>query len=188
MRKFIILVFLFALSSMQYVDGANIQEKRLYFSPEKEQQIINIAKQVCAEVAPDFKIGDLTPVIFNFLMDERHSPFGNREIVSVKFMKDTTDYSEYKMMNPKTKEITTRRVANARVHVEVLIDKMEPAGIGAYYGVMFSPDYKKYREKNPDFKFEKDKYTELLEKYGDFKNFPKEELEKLGIMNIYREE
>ena len=121
-------------------------------------------------------------------MDERHSPFGNREIVSVKFMKDTTDYSEYKMMNPKTKEITTRRVANARVHVEVLIDKMEPAGIGAYYGVMFSPDYKKYREKNPDFKFEKDKYTELLEKYGDFKNFPKEELEKLGIMNIYREE
>lgn len=187
MRKFIILSFLFALFSLHNAYGYDFKEKRLYFSPEKEKQIIDIAKQVCAEVAPDFKIGDLTPLIFNFLKEERYSPFGNREIVSVKFMKDTTDYSEYKMMNPKTKEMIVRKVANARIHVEVLTDKMEPAGIGVYYGVMFSPDYKKYREKNPDFKFEKDKYTELVEKYGGINDIPKKELEKLGIINIYEE-
>ena len=155
-------------------------EERVYFSPEKELKIVQVAKEICSEYAPDFDLTGLTPVIYAFGFEHPCPFWGNRKMVSVKFMKDSTDFMESNRLNPKTKEFEKCRRPKSIIHAEVFPDTMEPAGIGQYYGTLFIPSYQEFRQKNPGYRVVKTETPEYINNLRNVNEVAKEELEKQG--------
>ena len=133
---------------------------RLYFSKDTEAKILEIARQVCDDVAPKYRSDTLVPVIFSFPKQEEHPIFKN-DIITVKFRRDTTDYICHRMgeirryggkPGLRKVRIVPRFVIQVYMHKETL----EPIFIqdDIYRSVHFDPSYDEFRRLLPDKRFE----------------------------------
>lgn len=192
MKLFLQCILLLAMAVPQYVYGETKpyrQEapKRVYYAAEKEKQIIDVAKKVCAQMA-DYDISTLTPLIFSVPKSPLPLPvIGDRSLISIKFMKDTTDYDNCRIFYRETNETVTIPKPNAIISVDVFADTLDPAGIGAaykgeFYNTMFAPNYTEFCKQNPDYKVQIKEYEtpEYLKNIRDINEITKEELEAKG--------
>lgn len=192
--KFIHILFLAIVLSATYQAAFGESEtyrqespRRLYLTTDKEQQLIQVAKDVCAKMA-DYDISTLTPLLFSF----PRSPIplqgiGDRKVVSVKFMKDTTDYNEYYVYSREAKEKILIRKPNAIISVGIFPDTMQPANIeaaydGTTYFTIFAPNYTDFCKQNPDYKVQIKEYEtpEYIKNLRNVNEVAKEELEAQG--------
>lgn len=177
----LLIVLSFALSSSQYALGQT-EIKRLYFAPEKEQKIIDVAKKICADLAPDYDLDGLTPMLFDFeypthLGDKKSST--TIKMVSVHFLKDSTDIYQ-SMWNKEKSKFEKICRPHGVIHAEVYPETLEPAGIGSYYGAVFLPDYKTFLAEHPDFRLKKAETPEYIKNLRNINDVAKEELEGKG--------
>ena len=174
-------VLFFALFTSLHTFGQT-EIKRLYFPPEKEQKIIAVAKKICADVAPDYDLDGLYPLLFNF---EIQAPPGYNKLgqtikmVSVYFLKDSTDIYQ-SIWNKKDSKFEKICRPRGVIHAEVYPETLQPGGVGAYYGTLFLPDYKTFLANNPNFKLKKEKTPEWMKNIRDINEITKEELEAKG--------
>ena len=108
-----------------------------------------MAKKVCAVHAPDFDISKLTPVLYSLPDIYKDSTIRDKEIVSVRFMKDSTDIDTFDIFARGTLKRRTLHRPKSVIRVEVYTETMEPAGIGTSYWGLFLPDYETFRKKYP---------------------------------------
>ena len=133
---------------------------RLYFSKEPETKIFEIARQVCDDVAPKYRSDTLVPVIFSFTKVDRHPIFKN-DIITVKFMRDTTDYICHQMGEiisyggkPGLRKV--RIVPRFVICVFLLEESLEPVIIqdDINRSLIFEPSYAEFRKQYPDKRLE----------------------------------
>lgn len=152
MKHLPILILALILGIAQSLCGKvplDTEPQRVYLDPEKKQQIIEVAKKVCAVHAPDIDISVLTPVLYSFPDIYKDSTIRDNEIVSVRFMKDSTDIDTFDVFARGTLKRRTLHRPKSVIRVEVYTETLEPAGIGTYYGTIFRPDYETFRKQYP---------------------------------------
>lgn len=195
MKLLRILTFLLAISATlcsfaeytlaDYKPYRKESPKRLYFSPEKERQILDIAKKVCSDMVDDYDISKLTPLIFSCPNKGYPSEcgFGNRNMISVEFMKDTTQYKEYGIYEKETEEIYPVREPISIIGIKIFADTMTPAAASTMNGDMtylncFTPSYDEFRKTNPGFRLEIKEYVtpEWLKNIRPINEIAEEEL------------
>ncbi|MBP3303865.1 MAG: hypothetical protein J6L68_03310 [Muribaculaceae bacterium] len=171
MKKYIIIILSVMISSVGMIFGevpddipsdVPIEEpyKRLHFSNDRENQIFKIARNVCDDVAPKYRSDTLVPVIFSFTKVDRHPIFKN-DIITVKFMRDTTDYichrmGEIRRYGGKTGLRKVRIVPRFVICVFLLEESLEPVIIqdDINRSVIFEPSYAEFRKQYPDTRLE----------------------------------
>ena len=203
MKLLRILTFLFVVSASlysfaeytlaDYKPYRKESPKRLYFSPEKEQQILDIALKVCSDMVDDYDISKLTPLIFSFpnVGYPAECGFGDRNMISVEFMKDTTAYNEYGIYDKKTQEIYPVREPISIIGIKLFADTMTPAAASTMNGNMtdftfFKPSYDAFRKTSPAFRFKIKEYVkpEWLKNIRPINEIAKEELKAKGYKSI----
>ena len=106
----------------------------------------------------DYDISTLTPLIFSVPKSPLPRPvIGDRPLIAVKFMKDTTDYDDCRIFYRETNETLTLRKPKAIISIDIYADTFQPAAIGAtykgeFYIKIFDPDYTEFCKQNPDYK------------------------------------
>lgn len=184
-----ILLLTIAMSQYAYGETKPYRQeapKRVYYSPEKEKQIIDDAKKVCARIT-DYDISTLTPLIFSVPKSPLpHPVIGDRPLIAVKFMKDTTDYVDCRIFYRETNETLTLRKPNAIIGIWIFADTFQPAAIEAKnqesYIKIFAPDYTEFCKQNPDYKAPVKEYEtpEWMKNIRSINEITKEELEAKG--------
>lgn len=134
--------------------------KKLSFPPEKEKRILNVARKVCDEVAPAYRVDTLVPVIMEFPIQENH-PIFNEKAVSVYYMRNADDYNVFgtRKYNKATgvferpQKVRTPRYVMMVVMTE---EDCEPLFIIDNYNRSkgFQPSYAEFRKANPDYRLE----------------------------------
>ena len=80
----------------------------------------------------DYDISTLTPLIFSVPKSPLpHPVIGDRPLIAVKFMKDTTDYVDCRIFYRETNETVTLRKPNAIIGIWIFADTFQPAAIEA---------------------------------------------------------
>lgn len=185
-----ILLLTIAISQYAYGETKPYRQeapKRVYYSPKKEKQIIDDAKKVCARMA-DYDISTLTPLIFSVPKCPLPRPvIGDRPLIAVKFMKDTTDYDDCRIFYRETNETVTLRKPKAIISIDIYADTFQPAAIGAtykgeFYIKIFDPNYTEFCKQNPDYKVPVKEYEtpEWMKNIRSINEITKEELEAKG--------
>lgn len=162
MKKLFFMILFISLSLMHISFGEEVafeRTKRLYYPAKVENKIITVAKKVCEEIAPEYKTDTLIPVVFSFPVMKNHPVYNDRKVLSIKFMKDTTDYLEGKLRSfdgEKLVVVDSYKRPMYVIHVMMYEDNMEPICIQDNYNriVVFDPSYKEFRRQFPDKRLE----------------------------------
>lgn len=182
-RLHLILITLLTLS-VQYSFGKTpgyISERKLTFGPEKDKQIIEVARTICQKHAPDYDISNLTPVIVNFRLYRENSPLRPGEIVSVKFVTDSNNIDRRVVVDPREPNtVRLQHSLKAVIHAEVYVDNLEPAGVGVYYGSLFLPDYETFCKNQPNYIYKDYTPQEPKVNCPNLEELTKAEFEKKG--------
>lgn len=159
MKKIIVVIMAVAMSFLQFMYGqSSVTEtvKRQSYSSEKEMKIKEVARKVCDEVAPGYKVETLVPVIYDFPVDGNH-PVIDRKAIAVKYMRSVDDYCESKVSELKSDKTCGGKVVikrSPRFVVEVVMfeDTLEPLFImdGNNRSIGFQPSYSEYRRLHPN--------------------------------------
>ncbi|MCM1051028.1 MAG: hypothetical protein NC349_03630 [Paenibacillus sp.] len=169
MKRLILLLMAIAIASVNVLFAENPSDvpvtdrfKKLSFPPEKEKRILDVARKVCDEIAPAYRVDTLVPVIMEFPIQENH-PILNKKAVSVYYMRNADDYMEYGTSEyNKAKGIFEgyKRFRTPRYVMMVVLteEDCEPKFIindnNRNIGVSFQPSYAEFRKANPDYKLE----------------------------------
>jgi len=188
MKKIFFSALVLVALCIQYAVGKppKNQYQRLYLPQGKEQQLIKIAKDVSAKLAPDYDISSTIPTIFKLEMDYLPD-FRDKKMAAVYFMKDSTDYSSIYVRDDETGEQYKFQRPRGMLHVIVSLDTMEPIGIVDYIGTFFRPNYKEYLKNNPGFNLRDLNPKVELPPIRSINEITKEELERKGI-KVYLED
>ncbi|MDE6205898.1 MAG: hypothetical protein K2F66_07250 [Duncaniella sp.] len=129
---------------------------KLSYPSEKEKKIIDVARKVCDEVAPGYKVETLEPVIYDFPVDGNH-PVIDRKAIAVKYMRSVDDYCESKVSELKSDKncggkVVIKRSPRFVVEVVMFEDTLEPLFImdGNNRSIGFQPSYSEYRRLHPN--------------------------------------
>lgn len=167
MKRLILLLMAIAIASVNVLFAENPADvpvadrfKKLSFPPEKEKRILDVARKVCDEIAPEYRIDTLVPVIMEFPIQENH-PIFNEKAISVYYMRNADDYMVYgtSKYNKATGVFEkSQKVRTPRYIVEVVLteDDCEPLFIIDNYNRSkgFQPSYAEFRKANPDYRLE----------------------------------
>ena len=162
MKRYLFILLSVTMSLINVSFGEEVafeRSKKLSYAPEVENSIIRVAKKVCDEVAPEYGTDDLVPVIFSFPAMKDHPVYKNRKVLSVKFMKDSTDYLEGELRRfdgGKVVVADTYKRPRYVVHVMMYEDNMEPICIQDNHNraIIFDPSYAEFRKRYPDTRLE----------------------------------